>query len=177
VSVIRVSEPANRNAARGLGTTFARWPRVSEHCRAQHCQDRNPAPGARGRSSKRRRYGERRSAKASVPKPTLPRAAQREGVFPPAAEWWGCRAAGWRGGGVRGGAPPPPRPPGFGVGRVPGGGPSPPRHLSLRHNHLSSEQSTNFFLFRKGADSDRLDELFLSLRHSVSPEQLPDGQI
>ena len=26
VSVIRVSEPANHNAARGLGTTFARWP-------------------------------------------------------------------------------------------------------------------------------------------------------
>jgi len=34
VSVIRVSEPANRNAARGLGTTFARWPRFWGHCTA-----------------------------------------------------------------------------------------------------------------------------------------------
>ena len=73
MSVIRVSEPANRNAARGLGTTFARWPTFQGHCTAKHSKDRDPAPGSFP-------DGEQRSARASVRTPTLRRAAQREGV-------------------------------------------------------------------------------------------------
>ena len=73
---------------------------------------------AQGRRSERQRYGEQRSARASerhgeqrsarasVRTPALPRAAQREGAFPPAAGWWGGGAAGWRRGAVQlGGAP------------------------------------------------------------------------
>ena len=199
MSVIRVSEPAHRNAARGLGTAFARWPRLSGHCTAKHSTDREPAPrsipdgeqrsarasvrtpalrraaqregvgmdtsatassaarglryehqryraarsasapcnrllgggvgeppgcgvggggggAARGRRSERQR--ERRSARASVPTLTLRRAAQPEGVGPntSATASSGRTAAGWRGEGVWGKWPPPPWPPGGGVG-------------------------------------------------------------
>ena len=88
---------------------------------------------AQGRRSERQRYGEQRSARASehhgeqrsarasVRTPALPRAAQREGAFPPAPGWWGGGAAGWRGAGVRGRGPPRPRPPGGGVGNGGGG--------------------------------------------------------
>jgi len=55
-------------------------------------------------------------------RPEFRRAAQREGVFTPAAEGRGGGAAGWRRGGVRKGGPPPPRPPCGDVGGVwPGG--------------------------------------------------------
>jgi len=71
---------------------------------------------ARGRPTERQR--ERRSARASVPTLTLRRAAQPEGVGPntSATASSGRTAAGWRGEGVWGKWPPPPWPPGGGVG-------------------------------------------------------------
>jgi len=46
-------------------------------------------------------FGEQRSAGMSVRAPALPRAAQREGAFPPSAGWWGGGGSGARA------APPP----------------------------------------------------------------------